>query len=92
MKKVFVIVALFLFIKAMAQTIEENIAKGKIVLLKGNEMTDEIPFTTIGRKRILTFPTTSFDSLKFLVEDANGTAMISGISVYRIDDVLLEKN
>ena len=28
MKKVFIIVALFLFIKVMAQTIEENIAKG----------------------------------------------------------------
>jgi hypothetical protein len=34
----------------------QNIAKGKIVLLNGNEMVHEVPFTTIGRKRILSFP------------------------------------
>ena len=69
----------------------QNIARGKIMLLKGNEMVDEIPFTTIGRKRILTFQTTAFDGLKIIVEDANATSMISGLSVYRIDDMLLEK-
>lgn len=69
----------------------QNIALGKIVLLRNKEAVSEIPFTTIGRKRILTFPTITFDKLKIVVENAKGAAAIRNVSVYKIDDVLVEQ-
>lgn len=69
----------------------QHIAAGKIILLKGGETVNEIPFTTIGRKRILTFNTTSFDALKLVITDSKATAQISNISVYKIDDELMER-
>jgi alpha-L-fucosidase len=69
----------------------QNIASGKIVLLKGNKTIDEIPFTTIGRKRIITFRTTEFDGLRVAIAASKADALISSISVFKIDDDLVEK-
>ncbi|MES2648410.1 MAG: alpha-L-fucosidase [Bacteroidota bacterium] len=69
----------------------QTIAKGKLLLMRYNEILDEIPFTTIGRNRILTFRSKSFNRIKIVVEDANALSAISKVSVFKIADNLVEQ-
>ena len=47
--------------------------------------------TTIGKKRILTFPAIDADSFTVMVNDAKAAPLISEIAAYKIDDSLVEK-
>jgi alpha-L-fucosidase len=71
----------------LGQTVENF----KIVLLNGNEKLGEIPGTTIGRKRILTFPAKTITSFKVYLTDRNGNDNVSGIAAYLIQEKLIEK-
>jgi len=57
---------------------------------KNNEI-KEIVGTTIGRKRIITFPTASVSVIKLLTSEKSGTVPISEIEAYLIDEKLIEK-
>jgi len=50
----------------------------------------EITGSTIGRKRILTFPTTSVSIIALSAEAQKSTAQISEIEAYLIDEHLLQ--
>ena len=50
-----------------------------------------IQFTTIGRKRILTFPTIEANAIVIRANPVNGNAMISEVEAYLIDENLIEK-
>lgn len=63
----------------------------RIVFYKGREITGELKGTSVGRKRILTFPARSVTSFRVYLEDAMGSDNISGVAAYRIDESLLEK-
>jgi alpha-L-fucosidase len=52
---------------------------------------NEIIGTTVGRKRILTFPTSTITSFKVFLEDAKGNDNISGVAAYLIDEKLIEQ-
>jgi alpha-L-fucosidase len=52
---------------------------------------NEIAGTTVGHKRILTFPAIMITSFKVYLDDAKGSDNISGIAAYLIDERLVEK-
>jgi alpha-L-fucosidase len=76
----------------------ENVNKGqhcKIFKLQlvneNNKVIKEIKGTTIGRKRIITFPATSVFKIRLSTSENSGTVSINEIEAYLIDEKLLEK-
>ncbi|HLF47181.1 MAG TPA: alpha-L-fucosidase [Chitinophagaceae bacterium] len=69
----------------------QTVQNFKIILFNNKEQVGEITGTTIGRKRILTFPSTTVTSFKVYLDDRNGNDNVSGIAAYLIDERLLEK-
>ncbi|MBS1609891.1 MAG: alpha-L-fucosidase [Bacteroidetes bacterium] len=60
-------------------------------LKKSGEIVKEIEATTVGRKRILSFPAVEADAIEFTVTDAKSKPSLTEISAYKIDDDLIEK-
>jgi alpha-L-fucosidase len=69
----------------------QTVHQFRIELFEKTKKVREITGTTIGRKRILTFPVTNVTSLKVYLEDAVGADNISGVAAYLIDKKLVEK-
>ncbi len=69
----------------------QSICKFRIVMYDKTKKINEIFGTTIGRKRIITFPATTITSFKVYLDDARGIDNISGVAAYLIDDRLVEK-
>ena len=69
----------------------QTVRKFRIVFYKENKSVGEIKGTSIGRKRILTFPEKNINSFKVFLEDARGRDNISNVAAYLIDDKLVEK-
>ena len=63
----------------------------KIVLYNGSKVIREINGSTVGRKRILTFPAETVSSFKVYLNDTKGNDNISGVAAYLIDENLVEK-
>lgn len=68
----------------------QTIRRFSVVLYKGNKAIGEVQGTSVGRKRILTFPATTITSFRVYLEDAMGNDNITGIAAYLIDDKLVE--
>lgn len=77
--------------------LKEPIEKGQsitsfVIRIKNKkEVVKEIMGTTIGRKRIITFPSVKTDSVEILVDDSRFKPTLAGVSVYIISDNLIEK-
>lgn len=69
----------------------QSVRNFNIVLFYKDKPVREIPGSSVGRKRILTFPATSITSFRVYLEDASGNDNISGIAAYLIDEKLVEK-
>ncbi|MES1226270.1 MAG: alpha-L-fucosidase, partial [Bacteroidota bacterium] len=69
----------------------QTIRKFNIVLYNGSKVVRQIPGTSVGRKRILTFPATTITSFKVNLVDAQGNDNVSGVAAYLIDEGLVEK-
>lgn len=69
----------------------QKIKTFSIVLRKGQEIVKEINGTTVGRKRIISFPAMEADNVMIVITDSKPGAVISEISVYSIDPGLVEK-
>lgn len=69
----------------------QHVIRGKIVLVQGTSTLREIPFTTIGRKRILTFPTENVSAVRIIIQDAKDTPSISEVGIYHIPEKLIER-
>jgi len=69
----------------------QTIKKFKLLLYNKDQVVKEIPGTTVGRKRILTFPASKVTSFKVLLEDAKGNDNISGVAAYLIEEKLIEQ-
>ena len=69
----------------------QTVRQFRIVLFDGSRNAGEISGTTVGRKRILTFPATNITSFKVYLDDAKGSDNISGVAAYLIDERLIEK-
>jgi alpha-L-fucosidase len=68
----------------------QTIRRFSVVLYSGEKAIGEIQGTSVGRKRILTFPAMKITSFRVYLEDARGNDNISGIAAYLIDDKLVE--
>jgi alpha-L-fucosidase len=68
----------------------QTIRKFRVVLNNGKKAVREIRGTSVGRKRILTFPATTVRSFTVYLEDAMGMDNIIGVSAYLIDEKLVE--
>jgi alpha-L-fucosidase len=69
----------------------QTVRKFTIVFYKGNKVTGELQGTSVGRKRILTFPARTITSFRVYLEDVQGNDNISGIAAYLIDEKLIEQ-
>ena len=69
----------------------QSIRRFTIVFYKDNKVVaGEIQGTSVGRKRILTFPAVTVTSFRVYLDDAQGNDNISGIAAYLIDEKLVE--
>jgi hypothetical protein len=59
-------------------------------LINGSQVVKEIDVTTIGRKRIITFPVQDVSAISLVVKEAKDVPLISEIAVYLIDEKLIE--
>ena len=69
----------------------QSIRKFNIVLYRKDKVVREIKGTSVGKRRILTFPAETITSFRVYLEDAKGTDNISGVAAYLIDEKLVEK-
>lgn len=70
----------------------QNCAKFTIQLSnKNHELIKEIDGTTIGHKRMLTFPETEASFINLSVKEQKGFTRISGMRAYLIEEKLIEK-
>ena len=69
----------------------QHISSFKIELLNGVNVLQTIDGTTIGRKRIITFPSQKITAVRFYITGTKATPLISEVEVYNIDDDLVEK-
>lgn len=69
----------------------QSIRRFIIVLYSNDKPIGEVQGTSVGRKRILTFPVTTITSFRVYLEDAQGNDNITGIAAYLIDENLVEK-
>jgi alpha-L-fucosidase len=58
---------------------------------KKQKSVKEIAGTTIGRKLIITFPSTEVDTIRVAIEEQKGNTSISEIESYLINEALIEK-
>ncbi|MGG9961531.1 alpha-L-fucosidase [Ferruginibacter sp. SUN106] len=70
----------------------QNCSSFKLLLFnKMDELVKEIHGTTIGRKRILTFPAVDINSIELTIEGEHGATIIKEIEGYLINENLVEK-
>ena len=69
----------------------QSIERFKVALFNNDQKVGEINGTTIGRRRILTFPVKTITSFKVSLIDRNGNDNVSRVAAYLIDENLLEK-
>ncbi len=77
----------------ISETIEfGQFAKSFLVLLidKDDVVMKELHGTTIGHKRILTFPTVEVSSIELVILDSYTNVFLSEVSAYRISEKLIE--
>lgn len=78
--------------------VNESLNKGQhakgfgFLLMKGDkELLRVIEQSTIGRKRIITFPSMSVNRIVLFIKDQTGSTFINEIEAYLIDENLIEK-
>ena len=68
----------------------QRVKSAKLELLNGSQVVKEIDVTTIGRKRILTFPVQEVSAISLVVKESKEVPLITEIGVYLIDEKLVE--
>ncbi|MEX6688921.1 alpha-L-fucosidase [Danxiaibacter flavus] len=69
----------------------QRVISFSVQLKKNGSVVKEISATTIGRKRILTFPAEEADAVDIVIKNAKATPYLKQIAVYKIADNLVEK-
>lgn len=72
-----------------AMTTGQNIKSLELSLIKAADMTREIQLTTIGNKRIITFPKETISAIRIVIKDAKATPFIKEVEAYLIDEKLV---
>lgn len=69
----------------------QSVERFRIILFNNEQRVGEIDGTTIGRKRILSFPAKTITSFKVILADRFGNDNVSGVAAYLMDEKLVEK-
>jgi alpha-L-fucosidase len=70
----------------------QHCAQFKLLLFnKADQLVKEIAGTTIGSKRILTFPAVDINTIELTILQQDGVTAVSEIEAYLIDETLIEK-
>jgi alpha-L-fucosidase len=69
----------------------QRVKSFSLIIKMADGKEERVQGTTIGRKRILTFPAKNVQQIIFMVNDAKAAPVISEISFYLIDEALVEK-
>jgi len=69
----------------------QTIRNFKIELFNGKQFVGSVGGTTVGRKRLLTFPAAEVSHFKVYLHDKNGGDNIRAVTAYLIDEKLIEK-
>ena len=69
----------------------QSIENFGITLFNNNQEVSQVSGTTIGRKRIVTFPVQTITSFKVTLKDRYGNDNVSGVAAYLLDEKLVEK-
>lgn len=69
----------------------QTIRRFSVVLYNGSKAIGEVQGSSVGRKRILTFPAATITSFRVYLEDAKGNDNISGVAAYFINEKLVEE-
>jgi alpha-L-fucosidase len=69
----------------------QTIRNFRIELFNGNKNVGILSGTTVGRKRLLTFPAAEVSSFKVYMDDKNGGDNIRAVTAYLLDEKLVEK-
>ena len=69
----------------------QKISKLEIVLIRDNTGIKDIQLTTIGRKRIITFPPENVDEVLLYIKESTGKPAICEVAAYLVDEKLVEK-
>lgn len=69
----------------------QNCAGFRLVLMNGESVIKTITGTTIGRKRLLTFPAVEVNRIEFYIDEFKGPVSLSEVGLYLIDEKLIEK-
>jgi alpha-L-fucosidase len=63
-----------------------------ILIKQSNNTVKEIHANTVGKKRILTFPSVDADSFTVTIDEAKATPLLNEVSAYLIDESLVERD
>lgn len=70
----------------------QRIIKFRLLLQDKNGTTiKELTGTTVGRKRILSFPSVTASKIQVMIDDAKATPLISEVAAYHINEQLIEQ-
>ena len=70
----------------------QNVAKFKIIIYSSSgKPIKEIKGTTVGHKRIISFPAVEAASVKIIIEETKSAAILQRTEAYLIDEKLIEK-
>ena len=69
----------------------QSIRNFKIVFYRDNKVISEINGTSVGKKRIITFPAKNINSFRIYLDDPVGSDNVSAVAAYMIDEKLVEQ-
>ena len=69
----------------------QRIREATLYLLRGADVVKQIHLTTVGRERIVTFPSEDVSAIRFVINDAKGPPLVSEIETYLVNENLIEK-
>ncbi len=69
----------------------QSIRNFKIVFYRDNKVISEINGTSVGKKRIITFPAKNINSFRVYLDDPIGSDNVSAVAAYMIDEKLVEQ-
>jgi len=70
----------------------QEIGGARITLVNGSTMVRTIDITTVGHKRIISFPAAEVSGISIQITDAKGKPSLSEVETYLIDPALVEKD
>lgn len=69
----------------------QHIRKIRVSLINGTQEMRDLRLTTVGHKRIITFPATEVSAIRLVIQDAKGAPALSEVRTYLIPARLVEQ-